>query len=182
MQGKIAKTPKNLALCHIKNKEFTQKANTDKILQKALKMYEKECKDQLTFEDFYLPFGGHLKGDNRWVKARDNVDWKLIEEKYEKALANTGMGAKAISAQVAFGALMIKTMLNLTDEETVQSISENPYMQYFLGYEGFVDEKPFDSSMMTIFRQRISAEMVDEITKEAIAKELKKNFRKKISK
>ena len=30
-------------------------------------MYQRDDTNQLTFEDFYLPFGGKLKRDNRWV-------------------------------------------------------------------------------------------------------------------
>lgn len=30
-------------------------------------MYREETEDQQKLDDFYLPFGGHLKEDNRWV-------------------------------------------------------------------------------------------------------------------
>ena len=142
-------------------------------------MYKHENKAQQSFEDFYLPFGGHLDGNNRWVKYRDVINWDLVEEKYSSSLAGTGMGARAIPAQVAVGSLIIKTLMKFTDEETVQSITENPYMQFFLGYEGYKSKPPFDASMLTIFRQRVSAEMVDELTKELIKKELKKKLKMK---
>lgn len=37
-------------------------------------MYAKEDRAQLSFEDFYMPFGGHLQGNNRWVKAAEETD------------------------------------------------------------------------------------------------------------
>lgn len=41
-------------------------------------------------------------------------------------------GAPAKPARLAFGALFIKQRLGLSDEETVEQIRENAYMQFFL--------------------------------------------------
>lgn len=46
--------------------------------------------------------------------------------------------------------------MQLTDRETVESISENPYMQYFIGLSGFEMKPPFHHSMMTHFRKRLT--------------------------
>ena len=63
------------------------------------------------------------------------------------------MGAPAKPVRVALGALIIKEKMRLTDEETVEQIRENPYLQYFLGYEGYQDEALFDPSMYGAFSQ-----------------------------
>jgi len=44
-------------------------------------MYRHNVK-QLSFEDFCLPFGGHLRGDNRWIKLSELIPWELVEEIY----------------------------------------------------------------------------------------------------
>lgn len=44
------------------------------------------------------------------------------------------------------------SQLGLTDEETVEQIRENDYMQYFLGYASYFSKAPFDPSMMVHFR------------------------------
>jgi len=44
---------------------------------------------------------------------------------------------------LAFGALLIKQRLGLTDEETVEQIRENAYMQFFLGFAGY-SVRPID--------------------------------------
>jgi len=36
-------------------------------------MYRREHRDQLSFKDFFLPFGGQLSGDNRWIKLADLI-------------------------------------------------------------------------------------------------------------
>jgi hypothetical protein len=53
---------------------------------------------------------------------------------------------------LAFGALFIKQRLGLSDEETVEQIRENAYMQFFLGFAGYSSKSPFDPSMMVHFR------------------------------
>jgi len=110
------------------------------------------------FESFYLPFGGHLYSDNRWVQLAKLIPWNEIEKKYEKNFAESGMGAEALSARVALGALIIKEKLKISDEETVEQIRENPYLQYFLGYQGYREEAPFEASMMVHFRKRFTLE------------------------
>ena len=113
---------------------------------------------QLKFEDFYLPFGGRLRSDNRWVKLAKLIPWHEFEELYASTLAGTGMGAPAMSVRVALGALIIKERLGTSDEETVEQIRENPYLQYFLGFEEYSEEAPFHPTMFVHFRKRLGKE------------------------
>jgi hypothetical protein len=119
-------------------------------------MYRKNDLNQLTFENFYLPFGGHLRGDNRWVILSEQIPWTHIEQAYG-ALFPSDEGCPAKSARMAFGALFIKERLGTSDRETVEQIKENPYLQYFIGMMEYNDEQaPFDPSLMTHFRKRFS--------------------------
>ena len=63
------------------------------------------------------------------------------------------MGSPAKNVRIALGALIIKERLGLSDEETVEQVRENPYLQYFLGYESYRSEAPFEASMMVHFPQ-----------------------------
>lgn len=129
-------------------------------------MYRHNVK-QLSFENFCLPFSGHLRGGNRWVKLSELIPWELVEEIYASQL-HCDFGAPAHSARMAFGSLLIKERLSLSDEETVAQITENPYLQYFIGLKEFQKDAPFDPSQLFYFRKRFSAEAVDRIN-EAIA-------------
>ncbi len=113
---------------------------------------------QPEFEDFYLPFGGQLCAENRWVKLAGLVPWLEVERCYRRGLSGSGMGAPAKVARIAFGALIIKERLGVTDEETVEQISENPYLQYFLGLREYRQKALFDPSMMVHFRSRFRQE------------------------
>lgn len=127
-------------------------------------MYQKPNYAQTDIYDFILPFGGHLDENNRWVILRRSIDWKIIHEVYEKNFDNKDTGNVALSAEIAFGSLYIQRKLSLTDRELVDQISENPYMQYFIGFKEFSTKRPFDPSLLVTFRKRLTAEMIEEIS------------------
>ena len=137
-------------------------------------MYRKDNPHQLKFQNFYLPFGGELSGENRWVILAEKIPWQQIEQNYS-VLFNNDEGCPAKAARVGFGALVIKERLGTTDRETVEQIRENPYLQYFLGFAQYSNETPFHHSMMTHFRKRFSkenlAQINDMIVEDAINEE-----------
>jgi transposase, IS5 family len=126
---------------------------------------------QLTFENFYLPFGGKLSSDNRWVKLAKLIPWETLEATYAEQFSAT-MGAPAKSFRVALGTLIIKEKLGTSDEETVEQIRENPYLQYFLGMSEYRDKAPFDPSMLVHFRKRLSLELVGQVNEAVVQKML----------
>ena len=132
-------------------------------------MYRKDNPYQLKFENFYLPFGGHLRSDNRWVILAGQIPWGKIEEAYGELFSEYN-GCPAKSARMALGALLIKERLGTTDRETVEQITENPYLQYFLGLMEYQDDPPFDHSMMTHFRKRFDKDMLADINESIINK------------
>jgi len=121
-------------------------------------MYQETSFNQPDFPDFHLPFGGKLNPENRWVILRELIPWQEVEHQYKQKFSS--LGPKALKAQVAFGALIIKERLNISDREAVAQISENPYLQYFLGFREFLDQLPFDSSSFVHFRKRFNEEMI----------------------
>ena len=100
-------------------------------------MYKHNLK-QLKFENFNLPFDGKLRSDNRWVKLAKFIPWEEFEVAYAKNMSGSGLGPPAMSVRIALGALIIKEKLGTSDEETVEQIRENPYLQYFLGFTDYV--------------------------------------------
>lgn len=126
-------------------------------------MYRKDNAHQMKFENFYLPFGGKLRSDNRWVILSRQIPWQKIEQEYARHFEGSDTGTVAKPARLALGALIIKERLGLTDRETVLQIRENPYLQYFLGFPEYSDESPFDPSLMVTFRKRFSKESLARI-------------------
>jgi IS5 family transposase len=130
-------------------------------------MYRKSNPNQLEFEKFYLPFSGHLRSDNRWVILAGQIPWQQIEESYGKLFCEDN-GCPAITARIAFGSLLIKERLGISDRETVEQIRENPYLQYFLGLKEYQDKPLFDNSMMTHFRKRFNKEILSDINEKIV--------------
>ena len=73
-------------------------------------------------------------------------------------------GNVAKPLRLALGARIIQAEYGYSDEETALQIQENPYLQYFCGYEGYDDSRlPFDPSLMVYFRKRLTPEIIGEI-------------------
>jgi len=130
-------------------------------------MYRKKNREQMAVEDFVPPMGGKLDSQNRWVKMADIVPWDMIEDIYaSKFKDEKADGRPPISSRVAFGALYIKEFENLPQDRTLQHISENVYMQYFLGMTEFNPKPLFDSSMLSRFAARFNKEDMVKINDE----------------
>ena len=43
-------------------------------------MYRLEHRHQLSLEDFFLPFGDKLSGDNRLIKLAELIPWDELED------------------------------------------------------------------------------------------------------
>jgi IS5 family transposase len=117
---------------------------------------------QMVLEGFILPFEGKLSANNRWVKLAEIIPWSTIEKNYADLFqSNAGTVAKPL--RMALGALIIKEKCGFTDRETVEQITENPYLQYFIGLEKYQIEPPFDPSLMVHFRKRLDKETLNKI-------------------
>ena len=100
------------------------------------------------------------------------MPWEKIEEQYKGNMSEeTGRGA--IPSRIAFGAIYVKEKQKLTDEETVEEISENVYLQYFLGLSEYEERALFNPSMMVHFRRRFTVEFIGEVN-EYICRKMEK--------
>ena len=116
---------------------------------------------QLTIEAFDWPFDTVLDKNNRWVKLSACIPWDELAESYYHGLeANRGRPLK--EARLVIGAVIIKHKQCLSDEETVQQIRENPYLQYFVGLPGYQQAAPFAPSLFVEIRKRMGAQVFDD--------------------
>lgn len=136
-------------------------------------MYKYTEQQMILPHEFFLPFGGKLNPKNQWCQLAVMIPWPEIEIKYAKNFKNLKSGQKAYSVRMALGALIIQNRKGLSDQETVDEIAENPYMQYFLGLPAFIQEPPFNASLMVHFRKRLRKNVINKVN-EMIAKEYAK--------
>lgn len=137
-----------------------------------MKLYKYQEHQLIMPEDFFLPFGGKLNKENRWVKLAQMIPWWKVEEMYAGTFKKASTkGNRPFSARLALGALIIQQRQGTTDRETVQQITENAYMQYFLGLPAFQEHPPFHHSMMTHFRKRLEKKDIDQINEWLVLEE-----------
>jgi len=125
--------------------------------------------NQLTLDCFKTPFEQQLNPGNRWVVLSRLIPWDSICNMYLRDVGVSSTGRPPISPRIVLGSLMIKHLCNLDDRETVDQISENIYMQYFLGYPSFSSEPPFDASLFVEFRKRLGMDTVNAINERITA-------------
>ena len=119
---------------------------------------------QLSIEEFKTPFYFGLDKNNRWAKLAAIIPWDDLAKIYYETLCDD-FGRPALDARIVIGAMIIKEKKRLPDEETTEEIRENPYLQYFLGYEEFSHKAPFDPSLFVILRERLGVEAFEKMTR-----------------
>jgi IS5 family transposase len=89
-------------------------------------------------------------------KLAEALPWTSFEEAFADDYSEAGRPAKPVRLMV--GLLLLKQLHNLGDETVVAQWVQNPYWQFFCGYEDFQWELPCDPSDLVYFRQRIGEE------------------------
>ena len=117
---------------------------------------------QLSIEEFKTPFYFGLDKNNRWVRLAGQIPWDEFARIYAKSLCED-FGRPALDARIVIGALIIKHKKGMSDEETIEEIKENPYLQYFIGYEEFSHKPPFEPSLFVLLRYRLGIDVFDEM-------------------
>lgn len=132
-------------------------------------MYKKPSL-QMTIDDFILPFSGSLSADNRWVRLAKIIPWDEIEKEYA-FMFPSDRGNVAKPVRMALGSLIIQARCGYTDRELVQQITENPYLQYFIGLKEYQLTKPFTPVALVKFRKRFNAKRLAHINEIILAAE-----------
>jgi hypothetical protein len=124
--------------------------------------------NQLTLAGFESPFDKKLNPENRWVKLSNALPWDELVSIYRKHFPLKDKGRPDLNPRLVLGSIIIKHMCDLDDRETVEQISENIYMQYFLGYSSFSDTPPFDASLFVEFRKRLGLEQINALNEKIL--------------
>jgi len=100
-------------------------------------------------------------------KLAGKIDWLVFDECYGMVYAE--VGRPGIPTRLMVGLHYLKYSFNMSDESVVQGFVENPYWQYFCGFEYFQHELPIDPSSMTRWRSRVGSEGAEIMLKVTIA-------------
>jgi len=72
----------------------------------------------------------------------------------------------------------LKYAYNESDESVVERLLENPYWQYFCGFEYFEHEVPLDPSSLVRWRRRVGSEGMEKLLKETAETAKRRRFLK----
>jgi len=118
--------------------------------------------DQLKFEKFGNLYQMKLNPTNRWVELAHHFPWDQCVKIFSKHFP--ALGRTAINPRIVIGSLIIKHKLNLSDEQTICIIEENPYMQYFLGLDEFAPLPLFSPTLFVEWRNKLGNDTFNEFS------------------
>lgn len=100
------------------------------------------------------------------VKLAKVIDWAGFDQAFGGFYRPVGRPAKPTRLMV--GLHYLKHVYDLSDEEVVSRWVENPYWQFFCGFEFFLHEMPIDASTMTRWRKRIGPDGLQDMLKASV--------------
>ena len=129
--------------------------------------YEKVDNSQ---EDLFRSrLSNQINMNHELIKLSKQIDWSFIEEEIKKiSPEKKGAGRNALPIRLVVGLLILQHMNNLSDEEVVSKWLENPYWQYFCGYDYLQIEFPLDASSLTRWRKRIGSKGLEKLLEASI--------------
>jgi IS5 family transposase len=96
------------------------------------------------------------------------IDWKYFENELGEYYAE-GRGRPALPIRLMVGIHYLKGAYDVSDEGVVEAFLENPYWQYFLGYEFFQHRFPLDPTSLVKWRQRIGPSGLELLLEELLS-------------
>ena len=90
----------------------------------------------------------------------NQIDWNFFEKEYGEYYCEDN-GRPALPIRLMVGIHYLKSAYEPSDESVVYTFLENPYWQYFLGFEFFQHNFPLDPSTLVRWRQRIGSEAME---------------------
>ena len=92
------------------------------------------------------------------VRLSERIDWEGLSHKID-VLYSTGSGQPPLPTRLLVGLHYLKAMQNESDESVVQLWVENPYWQYFCGFEFFQYDLPLHPTSLVKWRQRVGDQL-----------------------
>ena len=107
-----------------------------------------------TFSLFQGSFEQELDANNRWVKMANIVPWDEMAKVFYSSMS-ANQGRQSIDLRIVLGALLVKHIEGISDEDTIQYIQENIYAQYFVGLPSFQIQPVFVPTLFVDIRKLI---------------------------
>jgi len=90
------------------------------------------------------------------------IDWTFFEKEFGKFYVEQ-MGRPGKPIRILVGLHYLKNAYDESDESSVERFIENPYWQYFCGFEYFQHEFPLKPTTLVKWRQRVGADGIEKL-------------------
>lgn len=125
-----------------------------------------------------------LDSKHELYRLANLIDWDSFDQSFSSLYKN-GPGQPPKPIRLIIGLLMLQHIYDCSDEEVVSGWIENPYWQFFCGYDYFQWNFPIDPSSLTRWRNRLGKEGMEKILSATIhlaieTKTVKKQSLKKV--
>jgi IS5 family transposase len=108
-----------------------------------------------------------LNLDHSLCLLADKINWQKFDTEFADSYSED-MGRPAKAIRLMIGLHYLKHAFNVSDEQVVQSWVENPYWQYFCGFEYMQHECPIHFSTLSRWRSRVGDEKMELLLSETI--------------
>ena len=95
-------------------------------------------------------------------RLADDIDWAFFVKEFGPLYVEK-VGRPGLPIRLLAGLHYLKSAFNESDESLEARFLENPYWQYFCGFDYFQHELPFDSTSLVKWRKRIGPDGVEKM-------------------
>src|SRR5512136_2274144 len=92
----------------------------------------------------------------------NQIDWSIFEQEFGPLYVEN-FGRPGLPIRLVVGLHYLKYAYNESDESVVERFLENPYWQYFCGFEYFQHEFPLDPTTLVKWRKRIGPKGMEKL-------------------
>src|SRR3989339_1419970 len=152
------KTWYNFASFHGRNIQNLAKRTKQMTPQKP------DCHNQL----FQPPLEPILNDRHPLYKLASSINWQAIDKELACCYSED-MGRPGNSTRLMVGLHYLKHTYDESDESLIERWVENPYWQYFCGYEHMQHNFPIHPTSMVKWRHRVGSERMEILLKETLS-------------
>lgn len=124
------------------------------------------------FDLFQAHFKQILNPDHQLCLLADVIDWPGFDAQLADCYSDD-MGRPGNAIRLMVGLHYLKHAFDESDESVIDRWVENPYWQYFCGFDYMQHECPIHPTSMVKWRQRVGAEKLESLLAETIRIALK---------
>jgi transposase, IS5 family len=119
------------------------------------------------FDLFRAHFKQLLNLDHELCRLADVIDWPAFDRAFATCYSQD-MGRPGNAIRLMVGLHYLKHAFDESDESVVARWVENPYWQYFCGYDYLQHDCPIHPTSMVKWRQRVGVERLEALLAETI--------------